>query len=936
MLQIYKLAKRFSKSLALFILIISIGFPLTAQNQYWQVEFRVSALNNAFRGTLTNTDLGVKVETGSQQISFSGMGRGMWNKNTLGSWPNTPAIFTDVRDDLYLVAAQHSLDGSIKFHGFDSPTSSWNDMLFEADFGAVLTNSYEVPPVVLKGEPLEYFFFDDQFIYKFDLPVGGTPTLLFKKAHNSDAIMDAVYFNGHVYACDRAGKIHLFDETGNETLWSFDNFQLYGINRTANDFILTGSKDGQAQLLNISTAGQLNWSESYNQAQGIDCIQSLDGGFLVTGKTFDDTGFVIKTNSTGEMQWESVVLDFPGTQLFESKRGAVYALSPSRDLAIDYELVKLGANGEEGPEIKWEWTNALSANNIEANVSPDGQLFFDGADADYFFPKGAETATLFAAQLWMSATNQSGNPHLSASTYHSYENDFAMGSIGGDKLFANRVWSISQAAIELVQNDLVDGVQNLDWPVDYLQWPAKGNTLHKYLTGESWTISEAYAPFVDVDGDGLYNPFAGDYPKIKGEHMLWWIFNDLEPNFPASEDVGVEIKASLYATGCNSDHIAYNTTFLDYEVVNKSTNVYPEFTMSFWADPALGCFSDNYIGSIPDHNAAFIYNEDATDGDANNACLNDIVTFDELPPIQSIVFLNNNLDNFGYFYNPSIGTPIPGTANANTVEEHLNYMKGLWGDGTPITSGGDGYNPGSTDVVNHCFSGDPSDSNAWSLCSAASAPSDRRILMSSHFTNFNPDDKLEFQMAFITTTGVELPCPSLEKVKADIETIQAVHDQGGTAYFLNLGPAVQSLAAGETLTLDAGAGAASYEWSTGAVSQSIDVVSLGTYSVTVTDWYGCEKIDEVVVQFPSAAINQAAEQSITLYPNPTNDQFSVLTDEPMLSLKMFSVSGQLLKHYNQEGRLGSNDFSTDGLTAGLYLVTVTLADGVYVGKLMVR
>jgi hypothetical protein len=40
---------------------------------------------------------------------------------------------------------------------------------------------------------------------------------------------------------------------------------------------------------------------------------------------------------------------------------------------------------------------------------------------------------------------------------------------------------------------------------------------------------------------------------------------------------------------------------------------------------------------------------------------------------------------------------------------------------------------------------------------------------------------------------------------------------------------------GETLSLDAGAGFDAYEWSSGSTSQSIDVTSSGTYSVTVTE-----------------------------------------------------------------------------------------------------
>jgi hypothetical protein len=51
---------------------------------------------------------------------------------------------------------------------------------------------------------------------------------------------------------------------------------------------------------------------------------------------------------------------------------------------------------------------------------------------------------------------------------------------------------------------------------DMLTWPAHG----------SGNNSRNLAPFVDYNGDGIYNPNDGDYPKIKGDQTLYFIFND--------------------------------------------------------------------------------------------------------------------------------------------------------------------------------------------------------------------------------------------------------------------------------------------------------------------------------------------------------------------------------------------------------------------------
>ena len=924
-----QLANAFRFSVIVFILSAFSNLPLDAQNQYWQHAINnPGTIGNSSRGQLFLDDNGITVSTGRLQKSLSGLGRLLLDKTTIGSSVVHNMAYIETRGDWLLSVYHHGLSGDIEFRGYQLDGSG---IIFETDYGANLDNSFYVPPVVVKGEDNDYFYFDDTYCYKINIADGGTHSLIYKVAHGSNAIMDACYANGTLYACDQAGQVMLFNATGADGVWTFSDYQLFGIQPDGNAFVLTGEKNDKAHLLNISQDGQVNWSYEYDHARGNEVISNKDGGYLLTGTNQDETGFVIKTDGAGAPLWTSNALNHPGVQIIETAGGAVYALGKELAQSGGHELIKLGPNGEEGPNIGDISSYPLNTNNITANISPSGQLFFDGNDGDYHFPKDAATATFFAANLWMAGEDSAGDIHLSGASYFT-DNHLSMGPIDQDHTFFSRIWSISQAEIDRVQEDLIDGQKDLDWPLDYLQWPANGNTLNNEA-GASLELTETYAPFVDINNDGIYNPYDGDYPAIKGDQMLWWIFNTetSEVGLP----VGAEVKASFYSSGCNSDHISYNTSYLEFDIENKSSVDYPAFSLALWADPDLGCYTDDYIGSIPSHNASFIYNEDALDGQVGNDCPSGVASFDEVP-VQSVVFLNKTMDNFVYFQNPSLGNPEPGTLDPSSALEYHNYMNGLWRDGTPITSGGNGYNPASTDVVAHCFPGEPSDPNAWSLCSANLGLSDRRIIMSTHFENFGPGDKIELDMAFITSTGVELPCPNFDIIKEDIETIQSVYDNNGTDNHLDLGPAVQSLAAGETLTLDAGAGAASYEWSTGAVSQSIDVVSLGTYSVTVTDWYGCEKIDEVVVQFPSATINQAAEQSISLYPNPTNDQFSVLTNEPMLSLKVFSVSGQLLKHYNQEGKLGSNDFSTEGLTPGLYLVNVTLADGVYVGKLMVR
>ncbi len=65
--------------------------------------------------------------------------------------------------------------------------------------------------------------------------------------------------------------------------------------------------------------------------------------------------------------------------------------------------------------------------------------------------------------------------------------------------------------------------------------------------------------------------------------------------------------------------------------------------------------------------------------------------------------------------------------------------------------------------------------------------------------------------------------------------------------------------------LDAGAGFASYAWSTSDNTQTITVTNSGTYSVTVTDSFGCEGFDTIVVTvLPAPIVDLGPDTSICI------------------------------------------------------------------------
>ena len=441
----------------------------------------------------------------------------------------------------------------------------------------------------------------------------------------------------------------------------------------------------------------------------------------------------------------------------------------------------------------------LEVNNVRARLQVAGDLWWDGdGKGRYIVPKiepGSgyeEVSALFAAGVWLGGVDPAGNLKLAAQTYGRYQgiSDFYPGPLtpdgqtnsdqcaNWDRLFKVRGDSI-RLHIDRFNQSIKTG-QSYDpamIPISVKGWPARGNQFFQEVHGfELPNTPQGLAFFFDRDGDGDYEPEEGDYPRVEvrgcdaptfPDEMVFWIYNDAGGLH--QETRGDAIQMELQATAFAYDDIfeLENHTFYRYKLINRAIESIDSTYFAFWADPDLGCYTDDYIGCDPERNLAYVYNEDAIDGEIGcDDCPQGVSTYCEDIPLIGIDYLRGPLDENGdeigmssfIYYNNG---HVPGTSDPGVPQEYYNYLTGSWRDGTPLTYGGTGYNIGSTDLTNYAFSDPPDDPTGWSMCSVGLPFGDRRMLQASGPFRLDPGAVNELMVGVLWVPDIEYPCPDI-------------------------------------------------------------------------------------------------------------------------------------------------------------------------------
>lgn len=143
----------------------------------------------------------------------------------------------------------------------------------------------------------------------------------------------------------------------------------------------------------------------------------------------------------------------------------------------------------------------------------------------------------------------------------------------------------------------------------------------------------------------------------------------------------------------------------------------------------------------------------------------------------------------------------------------------------------------------------------------------------------------------------------------------------------NLGPNISTPIT--PAVLDAGA-YKSYVWSTGALTQTINVSIAGTYKVTVTDFHDCKGSDEIKVEFWALGIEESSSNALNLFPNPTTDQVTLTSNasyDGSVEIAIVNVEGKVLNNRTLNSSSIVNEaFDVSAYPAGVYFLRVKAGD----------
>jgi hypothetical protein len=563
----------------------------------------------------------------------------------------------------------------------------------------------------------------------------------------------------------------------------------------------------------------------------------------------------------------------------------------------------------------------IETENIRARLMNQGDMFWDPglSVARYNWPKSTGTKhILFASSLWFGAIDSATNQIITTvQTYRQSLRNYWPGPlVTGQTQATNQqvcnVWdrhflitriSLDSHLLALQTNPLP--IPESIIPKQVKNWPGKSNLFLKqeatnFGLSNLSSFDQDLAPFIDVNGNGIYDPQLGDLPDLGNKSsMVWWVMNDAGNSKNYIENTTLvppvflefQVMAYGYAKTENQTYLD-NTLFVEWKAINKGTRKLIDSYFSIWADPDIGNGGDDFVLCHPLKNLGIAYNGDDLDegvnGYGNNPPAVALKIIDAPGPLAENDGHDNNRNGLideqgeksifnGFVYYNVGGNPRNGDPTKYT--DFYFYMTNRWKDASDISFGGSGLGPVSSTNPKAKFM----------------------------FPGAN--DPFGFSIGGTVQNPVTLPTIWRE---------DSLNLPGDRRFLMNSGPF--TLRPNEEAT----------------TKFAILIGYGGTRLQNVSHLYSISDSLEQYYPFLSSSqlLNQNTQSDFKIFPNPATGSFQIQTPSNPKSIFIVDLQGRLI--YGLRDISETKHFYIEQLPKGLYCVKVQFSNHVSVQKLWIK
>ena len=454
--------------------------------------------------------------------------------------------------------------------------------------------------------------------------------------------------------------------------------------------------------------------------------------------------------------------------------------------------------------------DSININNITAAITVHGDMWLNPITGSMgcYMNDSNKSLSGFGG-FWISGYNASSSQlHVSAQIDRSIGIDYWPGPLDASDTLTYatsqswaKIWKVSYADIQYYQSLATHNTSNT--PEAILTWPGKGNANAQGNGVMPLTITNNMAPFIDLNGNGIYEPLLGEYPDIKGDEALWWVFSDNGPTHSTTHGKPLNVEIDVMAYAYKRNTLIDNVVYYEYTVKNHSSNTYDSCRIGLWDDVDLGWYYNDYIGFDSTWRMGISYQAENDNGTSGGHPVNfyfykpmSAITMVASPgdagssyvPAGSFVYLRND--------NSVMGLPTTDTQYSNYMRARLrngqHYTDDFVGPGIPSVAYGSGGD------CNYVFPGDPTDTMQWSECVCANVPSTRNYILTSNDFTLNAGANQKIVFAVISTKDTtNYFCPH-----ASFSDIKIVADTAWANYYHPPGPdGVKNIAADNAINI---------------------------------------------------------------------------------------------------------------------------------------